>query len=227
MRFSLIFFIRILMTLILSASIAFAWHPRHKRKRKKLHWRNTQCAFVTTCDRTSNQQLNQFDNLKNLSDHINSSAPWSKYPKEVMNYSVSSEVTGTIEFAMANKEAESKSYCARYVKDAMLAGHLLSPPRPGASMAIEMIQNLEERGFINIKPKYGISKPSDAPRGAVLVYKNKGTRKKAGHVEIKTSWGEDGGYVSDFYHEHHDGMSQFELVAVMVKPTSTLNSEPQ
>ncbi|MFN2507622.1 MAG: hypothetical protein ABR589_02495 [Chthoniobacterales bacterium] len=89
--------------------------------------------------------------------------------------------------AQERAHAHSKSRCWRYVKNALLASGAISsyPKTPYAKQAgEELVRNY---GF----KKLPIRDPYAAPVGAVLVY---GSRRAAGHVEIRTK----NGFVSDF-----------------------------
>lgn len=144
---------------------------------------------------------------------------WSSFP-EVVKYSDSSQVSESIHFAIVNKLREKAGKCWKYVKDAILAGSLVTE-RPSSIYGKAAAGDLEQQGFINMMddPRYKdlIKSPKDAPKGAILVYKDKGSPKAAGHAEIKTDWGTNGGYVSDFFHDYHDGMSNYKLTAVMIR----------
>ena len=89
--------------------------------------------------------------------------------------------------AQERAHAHSKSRCWRYVKTALLAaGAITSYPKTAyAKQAGEEL--VRDFGF----KKLPIRDPYAAPIGAVLVY---GSRRAAGHVEIRTKTG----FVSDF-----------------------------
>ena len=89
--------------------------------------------------------------------------------------------------AQDRAHARSKSRCWRYVKTALLAaGAITSYPKTAyAKQAGEEL--VRDYGF----KKLPIRDPYQAPVGAVLVY---GSRRAAGHVEIRTKTG----FVSDF-----------------------------
>ena len=89
--------------------------------------------------------------------------------------------------AQERAHAHSKSRCWRYVKNALLAsGAIASYPKTAyAKQAGEEL--VRDYGF----KKLSIRDPYAAPVGAVLVY---GSRRAAGHVEIRTRTG----FVSDF-----------------------------
>ncbi len=144
---------------------------------------------------------------------------WSNYP-EVAKYSSSPEVEKSIRYGMRNKERRSKRLCYRYVKRSLLGGDLVDDYLPGGK-AVHAVGDLKRRGFINMMddPRYKdlIKNPSDAPKGAVLIYRHGTQRNHAGHIEIKTDWGKNGGYVSDFYRDDDSPLYNRVLVGVMIK----------
>ncbi len=89
--------------------------------------------------------------------------------------------------AQDRAHARSKSRCWRYVKNALLASGIISsyPKTVYAKQAGDEL--VRDYGF----KKLPIRDPFKAPVGAVLVY---GSRRAAGHVEIRTKTG----FVSDF-----------------------------
>ncbi len=89
--------------------------------------------------------------------------------------------------AQERAHAHSKSRCWRYVKNALLASGAISsyPKTAYAKQAGDEL--VRDYGF----KKLAIRDPYKAPVGAVLVY---GSRRAAGHVEIRTKTG----FVSDF-----------------------------
>ena len=89
--------------------------------------------------------------------------------------------------AQERAHAHSKSRCWRYVKNALLAAGAITsyPKTPLAKQAGDEL--VRDYGF----KKLPIRDPYQAPIGAVLVY---GSRRAAGHVEIRTKTG----FVSDF-----------------------------
>lgn len=144
---------------------------------------------------------------------------WSQFP-EVAKYATSAAVEKSIRYGVRNKESRSKKQCYRYVKRAILGGDLVDDYLPGAK-ATYGISDLKRRGFINMMddPRYKklISRPEDAPKGAVLIYRNPKSTKHPGHIEIKTDWGSAGGYVSDFYRSTSTRLHNRELIGVMIK----------
>ncbi len=83
--------------------------------------------------------------------------------------------------------AHSRSRCWRYVKEALLAAGVVSS-YPQTAYAKQAGDELVQRyGFTKLLVK----DPYQAPLGSVLVY---GSRRGAGHVEIRTTRG----FVSDF-----------------------------
>lgn len=144
---------------------------------------------------------------------------WDVFPA-VRQYSLSPEVQKSIKYAQRNRERRSKKLCYRYVKRAILGGDLVDDYLPGAK-ARYGVADLKRRGFINmmedLRYKYLIKKPEDAPKGAILIYRNTKDRQHAGHIEIKTDWGSKGGYVSDFYRSTNTSLYNRELIGVMIK----------
>lgn len=145
--------------------------------------------------------------------------PWNQFPA-ISKYASSSEVEKAISYGLRNKERRSKRLCYRYVKRALLGGELVEDYLPGAK-ARYGVSDLKRRGFINMMddPRYKdlIKSPQDAPKGAVLIYRHSKNAKHAGHIEIKTDWGSEGGYVSDFYRKTNTRMFNRELIGVMIK----------
>lgn len=166
----------------------------------------------------------------------------------IHGYSTSKKTDDMIEKAMANSHwrldpisrkrlgkrnpLSSTGNCFRHVKDALLksklvsqypAGYWVNNPRGSAK------RSLEELGFVDLlsKPRYNdmIKNPSDAPKGAVLIYSGP-WGENPGHIEIKTDWGKNGTYVSDFQAPKSVTQnplggragSGFKLIGVMVKP---------
>ncbi|XGC79360.1 hypothetical protein ACES2L_08460 [Bdellovibrio bacteriovorus] len=146
---------------------------------------------------------------------------WKRFP-EVARYSSSKEVTDSIAYGMRNKENRSRRLCYRYTKRALLGGGLVDEYLPGSN-AREGVAELKAKGFINMMedPRYKslIKSPKDAPKGAIIVYRHASQARHPGHIEIKTDWGTDGGYVSDFLSTQHDGPSGRVMIGVMMKPT--------
>ncbi len=89
--------------------------------------------------------------------------------------------------AQERAHARSKSRCWRYVKNALLASGIIAsyPKTVYAKQAGDEL--VRDYGF----KKLAIRDPYKAPIGAILVY---GSRRAAGHVEIRTKTG----FVSDF-----------------------------
>ncbi len=101
------------------------------------------------------------------------------------------------------------------------------------SYALSAKTRLKKDGFINlleIEPyKTQMRSPSQAPKGAVLVYSSGipcGNVSDCGHIEIKTGNSGEKGYVSDFYlpdainetpRARRYG-SNYKLVGIMIKP---------
>ena len=109
------------------------------------------------------------------------------------------------EIAQARARSHSTARCWHYVKDALVAAHVVSD-RPSTAYAKQAGDELMTRyGF----KKLHIKDPSKAPVGAVLVYGGRG----AGHVEIRTRTG----YVSDFFSPRPFTLRP--LIGVYVKPS--------
>lgn len=139
-------------------------------------------------------------------------------------YSKDPKTAKMIAFAKEKKlgpEEYSKTklkWCYRYVKNALLHAKLTSKRLEGA-LARNSGDKLRAEGFINIMedPKFSgkITSPSQAPKGAILVYEpnpvtrltrtldDKGKKSilapDAGHIEIKTEDVGVDGYVSEYY----------------------------
>lgn len=139
-------------------------------------------------------------------------------------YSKNKQTAQMIEYAKKNKRSEKEykasrlKWCYRYVKNALHSAKLTSKRLEGV-LARNAGDKLKAEGFTNIMedPQLvgKITDPSQAPKGAVLVYEpNPITRlvhsmddsgdksilaPDAGHIEIKTEDVGKGGYVSDYY----------------------------
>lgn len=135
---------------------------------------------------------------------------WANDPV-VMKYSESAQVKKLLSYAMRNKRGHSKGQCYKYVKRALLGTGMVTsyPGGWAAKLAVENLkkqnESLRRKGkptWVNMldNPKYRamIKSPADVPKGAIIVYRN-GRPKEAGDTAIKTGYGNDGGYVSDFY----------------------------
>lgn len=146
---------------------------------------------------------------------------------EVAAYSESEGVQKMLAHAMKNKARRSKRLCYRYVKKSLLAGKLVSSYPPGTRAKQAMV-DLKSQGMVNLLDdpnwKERIVNPKDAPKGAILVYKNSKSE-EPGHIEIKTGVGTRGGYVSDYYNSDsilgnvNAGMAnhRYQLIGVFVK----------
>ena len=100
---------------------------------------------------------------------------------------INPKLTRAASIAQERAHAHSKSRCWRYVKNALLASGIIGS-YPKTAYAKEAGEELvRDYGF----KKLPIRDPYKAPVGAVLVY---GSRRAAGHVEIRTKTG----FVSDF-----------------------------
>lgn len=109
------------------------------------------------------------------------------YPIAKIDPRLSPTLTRAASIAQERAHAHSKSRCWRYVKNALLASGAISsyPKTAYAKQAGEEL--VRAYGFKRLP----IRDPYAAPVGAVLVY---GSRRAAGHVEIRTKTG----FVSDF-----------------------------
>ena len=109
------------------------------------------------------------------------------YPLAKVDPRINAKLMRAATIAQERARAHSKSRCWHYVKNALLASGIISsyPKTVYAKQAgQELVQNY---GFKRLP----IRDPYKAPIGAVLVY---GSRRAAGHVEIRTKTG----FVSDF-----------------------------
>ena len=109
------------------------------------------------------------------------------YPLAKVDPRVNPKLMRAASIAQERARAHSKSSCWRYVKNALLASGVISsyPKTVYAKQAGSEL--VRDYGF----RKLPIRDPYKAPVGAVLVY---GSRRAAGHVEIRTRTG----FVSDF-----------------------------
>jgi len=107
------------------------------------------------------------------------------------------------EIAAARAKKHSTSRCWHYVKDALVAAHIIST-RPTTTYAKEAGGELTGSfGF----QKLGETDPWKAPLGSVIVYGGNG----AGHVELRTAQG----FVSDFVSARP---SPRPLIGIYIKP---------
>lgn len=107
------------------------------------------------------------------------------------------------EIAAARAKKHSTSRCWHYVKDALVAAHII-PSRPVTEYAKQAGGELTQNyGFQRIRE----TDPWKAPLGSVIVYGGKG----AGHVELRT----EQGFVSDFVSAKP---SPRPLIGIYVKP---------
>lgn len=107
------------------------------------------------------------------------------------------------EIAAARAKKHSTSRCWHYVKDALVAAHII-PSRPVTEFAKEAGGELtRDFGFQQL----GETNPYNAPLGSVIVYGGKG----AGHVELRT----EQGFVSDFVSARP---SPRPLIGIYIKP---------
>jgi len=107
------------------------------------------------------------------------------------------------EIASARAKKHSTSRCWHYVKDALVAAHIIST-RPVTTYAKEAGGELTNSfGFQKLKE----TDPWKAPLGSVIVYGGRG----AGHVELRTAQG----FVSDFVSPRP---SPRPLIGIYIKP---------
>lgn len=158
------------------------------------------------------------------------------FDQSVVNYSASAQVRRTIDYALRHKTARSRRRCYRSVKDALVAGGLIRSWYSDLAAA-NAKNTLKQRGFVNLLEREPyrsqITSPSQAPKGAVLVYSSgtpcgRGASRVAdcGHVEIKVGGPGEPGYVSDYRSETAINEtprarrygSNYRLIGVMVKP---------
>lgn len=207
--------------------------------------RKTEAGFVTTCKDCSSAKPNEnaqrnLQNLEEVSKEAkkSSSTPiptnaaagkWANDPM-IMRYSEGKEVKDSIRYGLRNKKSRSTGYCYRYVKRALMGGDMIDRYPPGGH-ARDAVRDLKAQGMINLmdNPKYRdmIKSPADVPKGAVIVYHN-GT-KESGDIQIKTDWGSNGGFVSDFYsnnsflsspkaRRYAKAGKPYRIIGVMMKP---------
>jgi hypothetical protein len=107
------------------------------------------------------------------------------------------------EIAAARAKKHSTSRCWHFVKDALVAAHIISS-RPVTEYAKQAGGELTQSfGF----QRLGETDPWKAPLGSVIVYGGNG----AGHVELRT----ENGFVSDFVSVHP---SPRPLIGIYIKP---------
>jgi hypothetical protein len=110
-------------------------------------------------------------------------------------------------FAQERANARSKGRCWHYVKEALVAAHVISS-YPKTAYAYEAGDELvRSYGF----KKLSVRDPYQAPIGAVLVYAH-GTS-GFGHVEIRTK----NGFVSDYFSKNR---CKYPLIAAYAKLSS-------
>ncbi len=154
----------------------------------------------------------------------------------IEKYSASPKVQKMIDFALRKKKPSSTGFCYRSVKEALYnkkGGNGLISAKPPDRAAIQAKDTLEKKfGFVNlldVEPyKSELKSPSDAPKGAILVYSSGrrcGKVPDCGHVEIKTGEPGEPGYVSDYYSKTAINETPFalrfgtkyKLIGVMIK----------
>lgn len=197
--------------------------PNLAKESDKTKTAATFCVDCSAKKETTAAENNRSD-IKDVKAEIEKLAPdekWATFPN-VLKYAASEGVENSIQYGIRNKEPRTKKLCYRYVKRALLGSGMVEDYLPG-SKARHAVGDLKRRGYINMMedPRYKdlIKNPQDAPKGAVLVYKNTKNKYHAGHAEIKTDWGSKGGYVSDFYRTTKQPLYDRELIGVMIKET--------
>ena len=191
--------------------------PNLERESPAARRKNTEGKHCATCgdnDAHPNIAAKNFKELKAVPEAVPGAVKKQVLPKTphvatkwdsdpmVSKYSNSAAVKSMINYGMNHKAGETEHRCYHFVKDALTKSH---PPilssRPPSIPAKNAMFELKQEGMINMMddPRYKdlIKDPGDAPKGAILVYTNKGL----GHIEIKTGDGSSGGYVSDFYNK--------------------------
>ena len=117
--------------------------------------------------------------------------------------SLSPKLAQAATIAQERANANSKSKCWRYVKQALLAAGAVDSYPKTALAKQAGTELVNDYGFV----KLPVTDPYAAPIGAVLVYTAKGA---PGHVEIRT----ETGFVSDF---STDKPSKRKLIGVYAK----------
>ncbi len=186
--------------------------------------RKTEADFCPT-GRCVSGKAEEIEEIQEITKQINkqytgsAQAAWANDPV-ISGYSKNSRVLNMIKEAKNRSYKRSTGKCYRYVKTAALRADIVDYRPPGAK-AIDGIQDLKTQGWTNLmdSPKYKnlIKDPDDAPKGAILVYRNTRNSRHPGHIEIKTDNGDKGGYVSDFYRDTDTSLVNRELVGVMIK----------
>ena len=115
------------------------------------------------------------------------------YPKQIVypfgkvDKHIDSRLMQAASIAEERAHAHSRSMCWHYVKEALLASHVIDS-RPKTELARDAASELVSNyGF----KRLSVTDPFAAPVGSVLVY---GTSHSVGHVEFRTK----SGFVSDF-----------------------------
>lgn len=199
---------------------------------------------------------------KNTSQRFEGQIKSGSLDQQIKNYSSSKEVSRMIDWAMKNKSPKSRGICYRKVKEALATqcgnprrGKCENPFTPEGgkngpgnnltksvstewadSYALSAKTRLKKEGFVNlleVEPyKSQMLSPTDAPKGAVLVYSSGipcNGQKDCGHSEIKTGNPGEPGYVSDYYSKDAINEtprarkygSNYTLVGIMIKPKDT------
>ncbi len=149
-------------------------------------------------------------------------------------YENTPEVLRTLEYAVGAAGRTWQGYCYRKIKQALLAGGLVTGGYWSSQAARNGATDLLDRGFVNLVNGPwngdGVSLPQitdvrDAPEGAVLVYEGGNNTtcggQLCGHIEIKSGPGYTA--VSEVIHDNPMNPERYRLVGVMVKPEFLCN----
>ncbi|MEN0058323.1 MAG: hypothetical protein AAGB31_05775 [Bdellovibrio sp.] len=187
--------------------------------------------FCLHCE-ASSSALSPGENLRELINKNKTMAGYWSHNSKIMEYSEGSAVKKMISHSIRNKKKYSTGYCYRYVKRSLLASGLARSYPPGR-YAKNAVKDLKAQGMVNLLEDSMYSKiiqnPSDAPKGAVIVYAN--DTKEPGDVQIKTDWGNEGTYLSDFDPQSKNSFldspkarryaregKPYRMIGVMIKP---------
>lgn len=180
-------------------------HHRHRRKRSD--------PSSSTSSSASTRQW--------LGGHCDEKFAVGTIENQVCRYSSSDKVKKFLSYLKAHAiHGYAYGKCKKFVRVAAEASGLLKPfkntadPKDFAEMHGDPSQGqLAKQGFVNLMdPKYhfNISKPSDAPPGAILVYEKEGYG-HYGHAEVRTDEEGSRRFGSDFSNHNaytHDRLSE-------------------